>query len=84
MRDKRAAWAFSQQVKTGPKLLLVYLALIGDKAGCSSPTEERLAVDCSMTTFTVYKHLRALEAKGLVERITPPGGRRTIRVKASA
>lgn len=69
-------WAWEQDLRMGPKLVLLALADHSDGNGVCWPGHELIAEKCGISRQTVTEHLNALEALGLVspER-TRSGGR---------
>jgi DNA-binding transcriptional ArsR family regulator len=74
-------WAFAQDVEPNAKLVLLALANRSNhETGICYPGQTLLGEECSMSSRTVRRHLRSLEAKGLVRRrarMLPEGRGRT-------
>ena len=64
MSIKALNWAWSQDLKTGPKFALVALADYADADGCCWPAYGVLADKCGMSERSVKGHIQALEAAG--------------------
>lgn len=62
-------WAFKQDIRPGPKLVLLSLAdhANGHTRLCI-PGQKAIAEQCSMSVRTVQRHLETLEASGLITR----------------
>lgn len=62
-------WAFEQQVEPHAKLVLLALAnRTNQDTGLCFPGQELLGQECSMSARTIRRHLKTLEAAGLVRR----------------
>lgn len=62
-------WAFEQDVEPNAKLVLLALAnRANHETGICYPGQDLLAHECSMSSRTVRRHLRALEDRGLLQR----------------
>lgn len=62
-------WAFEQQVEPHAKLVLLALAnRTNQETGLCFPGQELLGQECSMSARTIRRHLKTLEAAGLVRR----------------
>ena len=62
-------WAFAQDVEPHAKLVLLALAnRANHETGVCYPGQDLLAVECSMSSRSVRRHLRTLEDRGLLER----------------
>jgi len=74
-------WAFEQQVEPHAKLVLLALAnRANHETGLCYPGQDLIALECSMSSRTVRRHLKALEERGLVvrrARMLPEGRGRT-------
>lgn len=70
-------WAWEQELRTGPKFVLVALADHSDGAGVCWPGHELIAEKCGLSRQTVVEHIGLLEAKGLLraERTRSERGR---------
>jgi biotin operon repressor len=66
MSVKAMAWAWEQDLKTGPKFVLVALADHADGAGVCWPGHELIAEKTGLSRQTVVDHLALLEAQGFV------------------
>ena len=81
MSVQAMTWAFAQDVEPHAKLVLIALANRSNQdTGICFPGQALLAAECSMSSRTVRRHLRALEDKGLVRRrarMLPEGRGRT-------
>ena len=66
MSVKAMAWAWEQDLKTGPKLVLVALADHSDGSGICWPGHDLIVEKCGLSRQTVVEHIGALEAAGLV------------------
>lgn len=61
MSIRHIAWAFDQDLKSGPKFVLVALANYADETGWCYPSQERIAADTGQGESTVRAHLKFLE-----------------------
>jgi hypothetical protein len=61
---RHIAWAFDQDLKSGPKFVLVALANYADEDGYCYPSQERIAADTGQGESTVRAHLKLLEEGG--------------------
>ncbi|MBK8916419.1 MAG: helix-turn-helix domain-containing protein [Phycisphaerales bacterium] len=66
MSVKATSWAFEQDLKTGPKFVLVALADHCDGDGVCWPGHARVAEKCGISRQTVVEHIAFLIAAGLV------------------
>jgi len=63
------SWAFEQQVEPNAKLVLLALAnRSNNETGLCFPGQQLLGAECSMSDRTIRRHLKTLEAAGLVRR----------------
>lgn len=79
MSHLATAWAYRQGIESGPKFVLVALADFADEAGTCYPGQDRIATMTGMHRSSVVRHLKALEAVGLISRMHRQGakGQRT-------
>lgn len=69
MSVQAMTWAFEQQVEPHAKLVLLALAnRTNQETGLCFPGQELLGQECSMSARTIRRHLKTLEAAGLVRR----------------
>ena len=61
-------WAYEQDLKPGPKFVLVTLANIVDKNGMGYPGQQYIARRTGFTERSVLSHLACLEERGLIKR----------------
>ena len=66
MSVKAMTWAWEQDLKTGPKLVLVALADHSDGSGVCWPGHDLVAEKCGLSRQTVVEHIASLEAAGLL------------------
>ncbi len=66
MSVKAMTWAWEQDLKTGPKLVLVALADHSDGNGVCWPGHDLVAEKCGLSRQTVVEHIAHLEARGLL------------------
>ncbi|QEW18977.1 putative transcriptional regulator [Marinibacterium anthonyi] len=71
MSHRATNWAIQQRgLEPATKLLLWQLAdRHNADTGRCDPSQERLADDCEMSRATVNRHLKKLEAAGLIRRV---------------
>lgn len=76
MNATATQWAWRQHLPSTHKLVLLALAFVADVDGTCSPSITSLAALCSVSTRTVRRALRDLEADGLLKaepRLRPDG-----------
>lgn len=76
MNEQAIRWAWGQNLPSTHKLVLLALAHLADAAGLCSPSISSLAALCSVSTRTVRRVLRELEADSLLTaqaRLRPDG-----------
>lgn len=61
-------WAYEQELKPGPKFVLVTLANIADQNGVGYPGQQYIAQRTGFTDRSVLSHLAYLEERGLIKR----------------
>ena len=66
MNERAIQWAWDQMLPSTHKLILLALADLADDAGVSSPRVAALAARCAVSTRTVRRVLRDLEADDLL------------------
>lgn len=66
MNEQAIRWAWCQNLPSTHKLVLLALAHLADAAGLCSPSISSLAALCSVSTRTVRRVLRDLEADSLL------------------
>ena len=66
MSVKAMTWAFDQDLKTGPKFVLVALADHSDGDGVCWPGHQKVAEKCGISRQTVVEHIAFLEAAGFL------------------
>ena len=69
MSMKAVVWALHQpELSPAQKIVLLMLSdRHNPDIGCF-PSSKKLALDCNMSTSSVFAHLAALEGKGLIKR----------------
>ena len=76
MNVRAIRWAWAQNLPSTHKLVLLALADLADAAGQCSPNISSLAVLCNVSTRTIRRALRDLEADSLLTaqtRLRPDG-----------
>ena len=76
MNEQAIRWAWGQNLPSTHKLVLLALADLADAAGQCSPNISSLAVLCNVSTRTIRRALRDLEADSLLTaqtRLRPDG-----------
>ena len=69
MSVRLMSWAFGQKIDPAPKLVLVALAdHANGETGLCIPSQQALAVQCSMSVRSVQRHIQTLEEAGLLRR----------------
>lgn len=66
MSARAMAWAWDQELKIGPKFVLVALADHADGKGTCWPGQQLIAEKCGLSRQTVSEHIRALIAIQLI------------------
>jgi hypothetical protein len=69
MSVKLSAWAWSQKIGVGPKLVLLALADHADDDGVCWPGIRFVAMKCNITHRNVQRHVATLTAANLIEAI---------------
>lgn len=62
-------WAWSLDLKPGPKIVLVYLADRADHKGICFPKQSTIAKSTGLSRETVNRHLKQLEKLGYLKQI---------------
>lgn len=76
MNERAIRWAWGQNLPSTHKLVLLALAYVADGNGQCSPSISSLAAQCGVSTRTVRRALRDLEADSLLTaeaRLRPDG-----------
>lgn len=68
MSNTALTWAFKQNMKSGPKFVLVALCDYADEAGSCYPKIAQLAVRTGQDARTVQRHLKSLTADNFITR----------------
>lgn len=68
MSNKALTWAFEQDIKSGPKFVLVALADYADERDSCYPSYKKLSAKTGFKERAIANHMVALEEAGLIRR----------------